>query len=180
MASIAIVMQSCSNSEEEKRAEFAQIVEQKSAVDAMNELYIAADGEIESLARMLQTTPSVIDRIRKGETNPTQDFEEKYKEVLVYYNINDRSFSRLQSALDEEYGWYDSVLDFPFHHPWWFWGVNIIIILILAFKTLDAIWPLLIEMLVFLIAWIASLCCSPNTMEDKYTDSINPVMEQLK
>lgn len=182
IVTIAFAAQGCSSSEAEeaaRRVEYTQIVEKKSAVDAMSELYVAADGEIESLARMLQTTPSVINRIRQGETNPTLDFEEKFKEVLVYYNLNDRSFSKLQSALDDEYGWYDSVLNFPSHHPWWFWSINIILILILAFAALIAIWPILAELLIFLIAWIAMLIYSPNQIEDKYADSINPVMEQL-
>lgn len=182
IAAIALVVQSCSSSETDeaaRRAEYTQIVEKKSSVDAMNELYVAADGEIESLARILQTTPSVINRIRQGETSPTLDFEEKFKEVLVYYNLNDRSFSKLQSALDDEYGWYDSVLNFPSHYPWWFWSINIILILILAFAALVAIWPILLELLIFLIAWIAMLICSPDQMEDRYTDSINPVMEQM-
>ena len=172
----------CSSSEVNetiRRVEYTQIVEKKSAIDVMNELYIASDGEIESLARILQTTPSVINRIRRGETNPTIDFEEKIKEVLVYYNLNERSFSKLQSALDDEYGWYDSVLNFPSHHPWWFWSINIILILLLAFIALIAIWPILLELLIFLIAWIALLICSPNQMEDKYTNSIDPTIEQI-
>lgn len=179
---IVPLVQGCSNSEINetiRRVEYTQIVEKKSAIDVMNELYIASDGEIESLARMLQTTPSVINRIRLGETNPTIDFEEKIKEVLVYYNLNERSFSKLQSALDDEYGWYDSVLNFPSHHPWWFWSINIILILLLAFIAVIAIWPILLELLIFLIAWIALLICSPNQMDDKYIDSIDPTIEQI-
>lgn len=179
---VVFMTQGCSSSDVDEaahRVEFTQIVEKKSGVDVINELYVAADGEIESLARMLQTSPSVINRIRQGETNPTLDFEEKLKEILVYYYLNDSSFSQLQSALDDEYGWYDSVLNFPSHHPDWFWSVNIILILILAFAAPIAIWPILIELLIFLIAWIAMLICSPGQMEDKYTDSINPVMEQI-
>lgn len=182
IVTLATMVQSCSSTEVEeaaRRAEYTQIVEKRTALDVMNELYFAADGEIESLARILQTTPSVINRIRQGETNPTLDFEEKIKEVLVYYNLNDRSFSMLQSALDDEYGWYDSVLNFPYHHPWWFWGINIVLILILAFAALIAIWPILLELFIFLVAWLAMLVFSPGQMEDKYTDTINPVMEQM-
>ena len=105
MVIILLSLQGCSYAETKeatRRVEYTQIVEKKSAIDAMNELYVAADGDIESLARILQTTPSVINRIRQGETLPTMDFEEKYKEILVYYNLNDRSFSKLQSALDDE------------------------------------------------------------------------------
>lgn len=179
---IVPLVQGCSNSkinETIRRVEYTQIVEKKSAIDVMNELYIASDGEIESLARMLQTTPSVINRIRLGETNPTIDFEEKIKEVLVYYNLNERSFSKLQSALDDEYGWYDSVLNFPSHHPWWFWSINIILILLLAFIAVIAIWPILLELLIFLIAWIALLICQPNQMDDIYINSIDPTIEQI-
>lgn len=93
---------------------------------------------------------------------------------------NDQSFSKLQSIVDPEYGWFDSILNFPSHHPWWFWSINIILLLILAFATLIAIWPILLEMLIFLIAWIASLICSPGAMQDSYVDSINPTIEQIK
>jgi hypothetical protein len=182
MVIILLSLQGCSYAETKeatRRVEYTQIVEKKSAIDAMNELYVAADGDIESLARILQTTPSVINRIRQGETLPTMDFEEKYKEILVYYNLNDRSFSKLQSALDDEYSWYNSVLNFPSHHPWWFWSINIVLILILAFAALIAIWPILLELLIFLIAWIFLLIYSPSPMEDRYTDSINPIMEQI-
>ena len=182
MVIILLSLQGCSYAETKeatRRVEYTQIVEKKSAIDAMNELYVAADGDIESLARILQTTPSVINRIRQGETLPTMDFEEKYKEILVYYNLNDRSFSKLQSALDDEYSWYNSVLNFPSHHPWWFWSINIVLILILAFAAFIAIWPILLELLIFLIAWIFLLIYSPSPMEDRYTDSINPIMEQI-
>lgn len=181
MVIILLSLQGCSYAETKeatRRVEYTQIVEKKSAIDAMNELYVAADGDIESLARILQTTPSVINRIRQGETLPTMDFEEKYKEILVYYNLNDRSFSKLQSALDDEYSWYNSVLNFPSHHPWWFWSINIVLILILAFEAI-AILPILLELLIFLIAWIFLLIYSPSPMEDRYTDSINPIMEQI-
>lgn len=182
MVIILLSLQGCSYAETKeatRRVEYTQIVEKKSAIDAMNELYVAADGDIESLARILQTTPSVINRIRQGETLPTMDFEEKYKEILVYYNLNDRSFSKLQSALDDEYSWYNSVLNFPSHHPWWFWSINIVLILILPFAALIATWPILLELLIFLIAWIFLLIYSPSPMEDRYTDSINPIMEQI-
>lgn len=179
---MSLLAQGCASKdvdEATRRIEFNQIVESKSAIDAMNDLYIASGGDIESLARILQTTPSVINRIRTGATSPTQVFEEKYREVLVYYNVTGQSFSKLRSALDDEYSWYDSILNFPSHHPVWFWSINIILILILAFAALIAIWPILLEILIFLIAWIAMAICSPSQIEDKYVDNINPVMERL-
>ena len=175
---MSIVLSSCST-DAEMRAEAAKVVETRSTTDLLNDLYLASDGDIESLARMLQATPSSIERLRNGETDPTIQFDEKVKTVSSYYYQNDRKYSLLRSVLDPEYRWYDSVLYFPSHHPYWFWGINIILLLILAFFWLVAIWPILIEMLIFLVAWLASLMMSPDAMEDKYVDTINPVIEQV-
>ena len=142
--------------------------------------YVGSDADLEAIARIMNVTPSSIERIRNGETEPTAQFEERIREVSLYYMQNDQSFSKLQSIVDPEYGWFDSILNFPSHHPWWFWSINIILLLILAFATLIAIWPILLEMLIFLIAWIASLICSPGAMQDSYVDSINPTIEQIK
>lgn len=173
------LMTSCSDDDSEKRVEFAKIVESRTSQDLLNDLYVGSDADVEAIARIMNVTPSSIERIRKGETDPTDQFEERIYEVSVYYMQNDQSFSKLKSIVDPEYGWYDSVLNFPSHHPWWFWSINIILLLILAFATLIAIWPILIEMLIFLVAWIASLICSPDVIQDQYVDSINPTIEQI-
>jgi len=166
-------------SDEEARAEAAKVVESRSTQDLLNDLYLASDGDVESLARILQITPSSIDRLRNGKSDPTLQFDEKVKTVSVYYYQNERKFSLLQSTLDPKYSWFNSVLDFPSHHPFIFWGVNVILLLILAFAALIAIWPILLEMLIFLVAWLASLVCSPDAMEDKYQETLNPVVEQV-
>lgn len=171
---------SCSSDDSGKRIEFAKIVESRTSQDLLNDLYVGSDADVEAIARIMNVTPSSIERIRKGETEPTDQFEERIHEVSVYYMQNDQSFSKLQSIIDPEYSWYDSILNFPSHHPWWFWSINIVLLLILAFAALVAIWPILIEMLIFLVAWIASLVCSPDAMQDSYVDSINPTIEQIK
>lgn len=183
------ILSSCSGSDEaENRIEAAKVVESRSNEDLLNDLYLASDGDIESLSRILQVTPSSINRLRNGKTVATAKFEEKVKTVAIYYYQNDRKFSLLQSALDEEYGWYDSILDFPSHHPWIFWIVNIVLLLIFVFPIIIpviwpilaiAIWSILAEMLIFLIAWIVSLICAPNQMTDKFTNTINPTIEQV-
>jgi hypothetical protein len=38
---------------------------------------------------------------------------------------------------------------------------------------------MIIELLIFLVAWIMSLIFSPTTIEDKYIDTINPVIETI-
>ena len=183
-----IIFSSCSSSNEaENRIEAAKVVESRSNEDLLNDLYLASDGDIESLSRILQVTPSSINRLRNGKTIATAKFEEKVKTVAIYYYQNDRKFSLLQSALDEEYGWYDSILNFPSHHPWIFWIVNIVLLLIFVSSIILIIWPILLiaiwsslaEMLIFLIAWIVSLICAPNQMTDKFTNTINPTIEQV-
>lgn len=184
-----IIFSSCSSSDEaENRIEAAKVVESRSNEDLLNDLYLASDGDIESLSRILQVTPSSINRLRNGKTVATAKFEEKVKTVAIYYYQNDRKFSLLQSALDEEYGWYDSILNFPSHHPWIFWIVNIVLLLIFVFPIIIpviwpifviAIWSILAEMLIFLIAWIVSLICAPDQMPDNFTNSINPTIEQV-
>ena len=180
IALCAMSVSSCSKDESEKRIEFAKIVESRTSQDLLNDLYVGSDADLEAIARIMNVTPSSIERIRNGETEPTAQFEERIREVSLYYMQNDQSFSKLQSIVDPEYGWFDSILNFPSHHSWWFWSINIILLLILAFATLIAIWPILLEMLIFLIAWIASLICSPGAMQDSYVDSINPTIEQIK
>ena len=183
-----IIFSSCSSSNEaENRIEAAKVVESRSNEDLLNDLYLASDGDIESLSRILQVTPSSINRLRNGKTVATAKFEEKVKTVAIYYYQNDRKFSLLQSALDEEYGWYDSILNFPSHHPWIFWIVNIVLLLIFVSSIILIIWPILLiaiwsslaEMLIFLIAWIVSLICAPEQMPDNFTNSINPTIEQV-
>lgn len=175
-----VSISSCSTDDSEKRIEYAKIVESRSSQDLLNDLYVGSDADVEAIARIMNVTPSSIERLRKGETDPTDEFEERIHEVSVYYMQNDQSFTKLQSVVDPEYGWYDSILNFPSHHPWWFWTSNIILLLILAFAALVAIWPILIEMLIFLIAWIASLICSPDAIQDNYIESINPTIEQIR
>ena len=124
IAFLPFLCSSCSDDAEE-RIEVAKIVESRGSQDLLNDLYLACDDDVESLARILQCTPSSINRIKNGKSEPTMQFEEKIKSLAVFYYQNDRKFSKLQSALESEYGWYDSILNFPCHHPLIFWGVTI-------------------------------------------------------
>jgi hypothetical protein len=175
--SAIICLFSCSVSED--KSEMIRIVENRDAKELLNDLYIGSEGNIEALSRILQASPSTIQRIRKGETIPTEKFEEKIREVSIYYVENDQKFSKLRSVLDSEYGWYDSVLNFPIHRPWLFWITNIIAILLLAFLALIVIWFFLAELLIFCIVWLISWGMSLfHTMPiDKYIETINPVLE---
>ena len=112
------VLASCSNDEETeaKRQEFVQIVESRSTAELLNDLYVGSDGDIEAIARILNCTPSSIERIRNGETLATSQFAARVVDVCSYYYLNEQSVSILRAALDDEWGWYDDVFYFPKHH----------------------------------------------------------------
>ena len=126
---ITIINFSSCSSDAEKRVEIAKIIESRDAKDLLNDLYIGSDGDVDALARMLGATPSSINRIRTGETKATEEFEERIKDVSIYYSQNGQSFSKLRATIDSEWTWYDSVLHWPNHNPWAFWTINIILLL---------------------------------------------------
>ena len=170
------VLLSCS-SDEEKRAEFAQIVENRSCESLLNDLYLGCDGDIEALARVLRATPSSIERLRKGETLPTKEFEERVKQASIYYVQNRQDFEEVRAVLDEEYAWYENVLHFPAKNP----VLSIVITIILAIISIYAFGiPIIALFLFYVVLWIISLFSSPEPMYDNYTDSINVTIEQLK
>ena len=181
---IILGLTACSSNEEDenaKRREFTQIVENKSAKDLLNDLYVGSDGDIQSLSRMLNVTPSSIERVRKGETEPTDKFDNRIKEVSIYYFQNEQSYSKLRSILDDEWGWYDTIWYFPSHHPYWFWGINIALFILGFVEPIDVISMLvyIIEFIVFLVVWIITLTITPDVIDDKYIDTINPTIEQV-
>ena len=183
---IILGLTACSSNEEDenaKRREFTQIVENRSSKDLLNDLYVGSDGDIQSLSRMLNVTPSSIERIRKGETEPTDKFDKRIKDVSVYYFQNEQSYSKLRSVLDEEWSWYETILYLPNHYPWWFWDVTIGLFLLTCtgVEGLQIIGGsgMIIELLLFIVVWVISLFSSPNSIEDKYIDTINPTVERV-
>lgn len=193
MGVIVVLMSSCGRSdidEAKKRSEFAQIIDERSSKDVLNELYIASDGDSESLARILQVTPSSVERLRKGETYPTDEFQVRLKEVATYYAQHDKSFRELRSALDSEYKWYNFIKDWPLSHGWTILIILIIQILlsfiaIAVFGDEDFVFTSLIGIVNIgaLLLWgscaLVSWFISPNVMSDSYKDNINPNIEVL-
>lgn len=81
---------SCESSSirDKKRAEIAKIIENESCSDLLNDLYLAADGDEQSLARILNVTPSVINRVRNGKTKASIEFEDRIRDVSAFYYIS--------------------------------------------------------------------------------------------
>ena len=188
---IILGLTACSSNEKDenaKRREFTQIVENKSAKDLLNDLYVGSDGDIQSLSRMLNVTPSSIERVRKGETEPTDKFDNRIKEVSIYYFQNEQSYSKLRSILDEEWSWYDSIWYFPSHRSKLFWGIVIGLILVilvcgmieeLESIALGALCFIFIVTALYIFIWILLFFVSPEDVEDKYKETINPTIERV-
>lgn len=179
VALLGLISVFASCSQDKNREEYVKVAESRSTSDLLNDLYVGSKGDVEAMARILNCTPSSIERIRKGETVATSQFASRVVDVSVYYYVNGQSFSKLRAALDNEWKWYNDVVSFPKHHPFWFWTITIALFLGLAFAALVFVWPLLLELLVFLICWLIAVICSPGAMQDRYQDTINPTVEQI-
>ena len=179
---IILGLTACSSNEKDenaKRREFTQIVENKSAKDLLNDLYVGSDGDIQSLSRMLNVTPSSIERVRKGETEPTDKFDNRIKEVSIYYFQNEQSYSKLRSILDDEWGWYDTLWNLPNFYPYWFWGVTLVIFLLGCFLHGAILIGNVVELVLMGVAWCFIYFATPDDMDDKYIETINPTIERV-
>ena len=188
--SLLLLTTACSNKsgDAKERVEISKIIENRSVQELLNDLYLASDGDIQSLARILNVTPSSIERIRNGETQPTMDFEERVKKASRYFQINSQNYYKLRSELDPEWRAIDTMGHLPKVHPWIFWGIVIGAFALLVFSLVIwfwSLWPVALGIeLVFLVLvflfWISTLIFKPKTMSDPYVDTINPVVEILK
>lgn len=179
---IILGLTACSSNEEDenaKRREFTQIVENKSSKDLLNDLYVGSDGDIQSLSRMLNVTPSSIERVRKGETEPTDKFDNRIKEVSIYYFQNEQSYSKLRSILDDEWGWYDTLWNLPNFYPFWFWGGTLVIFLLGCFLHGAILIGNVVELVLMGVAWCFIYFATPDDMDDKYIETINPTIERV-
>lgn len=182
---IVIGITSCgSSNQERKRAEAVKIIQNKDCGDLLNDLYLAADGDEQSLARILNVTPSVINRVRNGETKPSIEFEDRIREVSIYYYLNAKNYYQLRSDLDPK--WkpiIDSIGHLPKYNPVLFWLILILlvggIIFCLTIWFFQS-WKLFaLAIVVYLLIWFLSVILTPRAMNDPYVDTINPVVEQI-
>ena len=182
-----VALSSCNAMGPDKRLEAAKIVEGRSCKELLNDLYLGSDGDEEAIARILDITPSVVRRIRNGETEPSIQLEERVKDISVYYQLNGKNFLRLRSELDPKWRFIDTMGHLPSVHPKLFWTILLVLIAALAFVLVIYfwfMWPYLLGatvtyLVVIFLFWILSSVFQPKAMPDPYVDSINPVVEQI-
>lgn len=98
-----------------------------SAKEIMSVLYESTDGDVEALSRVLNVPLTNIDSVRNGQINPSADEESQLRAVYLFYENNGQSFSKVRSQYDKEWNWWDDVYHFPIHHPYWFWGIIVVL-----------------------------------------------------
>ena len=182
-----VALSSCDAMSPDKRLEATKIVESRTCKELLNDLYLGSDGDEEAIARILDITPSVVKRIRNGETVPSLQLEERVKDVSVYYQLNGKNFLRLRSELDPKWRFIDTMGHLPSVNPKLFWTILLVLIAALAFVLVIYfwfMWPYLLGatityLVVILLFWILSSVFPPKAMPDPYVDSINPVVEQI-
>ena len=186
ISSLVFCVSSCSSSSSQgrKRAEAAKIIQNKDCGDLLNDLYLAADGDEQSLARILNVTPSVINRVRNGETKPSIEFEDRIREVSVFYYVNAKNFYRLRSDLDPK--WkpiIDTIGHLPKYNPVLFWFILLLLVggIVFCLKVwFYQSWKLFaLAVAIYLFIWLLSVIFAPRAMNDPYVDTINPVVEQV-
>ena len=184
----SLFLVACSDSmSAEKRLEAAKIVESRSCKDLLDDLYLGSDGDVEAIARILDITPSVVSRIRNGETVPSYQLEERVKDISVYYQLNGKNFLRLRSELDPKWRVIDTLGHLPSVHPKLFWAILLLLIFALAFALVIYfwfMWPYLLGsivayLVIIFLFWLISVATAPRAMADPYVNTINPVVEQI-
>ena len=173
--------------EEKKRIEITKIIEGRDCAELVNDLYLASDGDDESIARILNVTPSVVNRIRTNETKASPMLEKNIRDVSVYFQLNGKNYMKLRSELDPKWKFIDTIGHLPSVHPILFWVILILLIGCLAFALVIWFWftwpyflgTLLGYLVIIFLFWLLSAVFAPRTMDDPYVDSINPVVEQI-
>ena len=168
------------------REEITKIVENKEVSDLLDDLYLASGGDVESIARILNVTPSSVERVRKGVSYPSSEFGDRIKEVYSYYCKADKDFYRLRADLDPSWTVFHSIGFSRQTHPSLFWSIIIIIsifYLYFNFKHEFQRWKptsILLAAVILLYAVAAIYAKSfPRPMDDGFETTINPAVELI-
>jgi hypothetical protein len=81
--------------------------------------------------------------------------------------------------LDDEWGWYDTLWNLPNFYPYWFWGVTLVIFLLVCFLHGAILIGNVVELVLMGVAWCFIYFATPDDMDDKYIETINPTIERV-
>ena len=153
----------------------------------LSDLYIASKGDTWALARILNTTPAVIERLKNGETKANDNFNVTIKKTWEQFQLVDGNFLQLKRKLDPKWNWIDTLGHLPEVEPGIFYGVLITLFLALAFFLVIWFWFMwpwtLGGLFVYLLLWLTFLGISTakqsshNMCEDPYKHTPNSTIE---
>lgn len=153
----------------------------------LSDLYIASKGDTWALARILNTTPAVIERLKNGETKANDNFNVTIKKTWEQFQLVDGNFLQLKRKLDPKWNWIDTLGHLPEVEPGIFYGALITLFLALAFFLVIWFWFMwpwtLGGLFVYLLLWLTFLGISTakqsshNMCEDPYKHTPNSTIE---
>lgn len=146
---------SCSNyknylEDEENKIEVGKIAASHNAKEMLDELCIVfeedCDDEHQTISRILNATPSTLERIRAEETLPTKAFEDSIIQIFTMYKILEKESPWylpnyetiiLRYEKDNECG---GIIDFIRYFPW---RVSLLVFILVVFFPISAVFIML-------------------------------------
>lgn len=146
---------SCSNyknylEDEENKIEVGKIAASHNAKEMLDELCIVfeedCDDEHQTISRILNATPSTLERIRAEETLPTKAFEDSIIQIFTMYKILEKESPWylpnyetiiLRYEKDNECG---GIIDFIRYFPW---RVSLLVFILVVFCPISAVFIML-------------------------------------
>lgn len=179
---VALVSCQASGVEHSSRATTVALtpaLEGRDATALLLELQQASGGDEETLARILVTTPSSLERLCLRQTEPTPEFAQRIRSAYAYYQESGRSFRRLRQALDPEYSWYEYILHYPLVHPLRPLLTLVGLLLVYRFyrQPFLIILPLFLCFFLWIVALIYTSMSPKRSLHDHYREQLNPKVE---
>lgn len=146
---------SCSNyknylEDEENKIEVGKIAASHNAKEMLDELCIVfeedCDDEHQTISRILNATPSTLERIRAEETLPTKAFEDSIIQIFTMYKILEKESPWylpnyetiiLRYEKDNECG---GIIDYIRYFPW---RVSLLVFILVVFFPISAVFIML-------------------------------------
>lgn len=200
--------------DEENKIEVGKIAASHNAKEMLDELCIVfeedCDDEHQTISRILNATPSTLERIRAEETLPTKAFEDSIIQIFTMYKILEKESPWylpnyetiiLRYEKDNECG---GIIDFIRYLPWRVPLILLILAVFFPIKVLLAVFSSngdsdysslseddysrddlkkkisRIALIVYGAAWFFSLFFSPDPIVDEFQNSTNIALEIYK
>ncbi len=105
-----------------------------STIEQINSLLELNGSDTTTIARILNVSDSEIAAVLSGEKPYPAALCDRAEEVYNYALNKGHSLLRIRAKYDSNFAWYDHILLSPIVHPWLFWTITAILLLLLIFR----------------------------------------------